>query len=125
MNEEMAATASMKFAFKGQSHQIDANTLINALINYSSVITEANKIFGCGNKNVEVKVNALEKGSFVIDLSVVENAFMGLVSGSLPYLSDLTTVVMGGVYTLQAFERKTREDEGRQRCPEIRQCGHS
>lgn len=113
MNEEMAATASMKFAFTGQSHQIDANTLINALINYSSVITEANKIFGCGNKNVEVKVNALEKGSFVIDLSVVENAFMGLVSGSLPYLSDLTTVVMGvfALYKhLKGRPAKTKED---------------
>lgn len=29
----MASKASMKFAFTGQSHQIDANTLINALIN--------------------------------------------------------------------------------------------
>lgn len=90
MNEEMAATASMKFAFTGQSHQIDANTLINALINYSSVITEANKIFGCGNKNVEVKVNALEKGSYQTYRPARQLCNNHPLS-NLPYLREFST----------------------------------
>lgn len=98
----MEKKASLRFVFTGQSHQIDANTLINALINYTAVINETNRIYGEGNKSVNIKVNALEKGSFVIDLSVVENVFMGLLTDSLSYLADLTTIVTGvfAVYKL-------------------------
>ncbi len=98
----MEKKASLRFVFTGQSHQIDANTLINALINYTAVINETNRIYGEGNKSVNIKVNAIEKGSFVIDLSVVENVFMGLLTDSLSYLADLTTIVTGvfAVYKL-------------------------
>ncbi len=101
----------MRFVFTGQSHQIDANTLINALINYTAVITEANRIYGEGEKSVDIKVNALEKGSFVIDLALVENALMGLISGSFAYLADLITVVTGVFSVYKIFHGKPVKDE--------------
>lgn len=113
MNEEMAATASMKFAFTGQSHQIDANTLINALFHYMAVINAANAEFGGGGRSVNIKVNALKEGSFVVDLTIVENAFMGWVRESLPYLADLTTVVTGIFAAYKIFKghpAKTEEE---------------
>lgn len=55
-------TKSMQIKFEGQEHQIDANTLINVLIHYQTIITEANKELGGGSKNIELKVNAFEKG---------------------------------------------------------------
>ena len=63
----------MQIVFEGQSNQIDANTLINVLIHYQTVITEANKELGGGAKTIDLKVNAIEKGSFIIDVSLVES----------------------------------------------------
>ena len=57
-------TRRMQIVFEGQSNQIDANTLINVLIHYQTVITEANKELGGGAKTIDLKVNAIEKGSF-------------------------------------------------------------
>ena len=86
----------MKITFEGQTHQIDANTLINVLIHYRNVVNEANKELGGGTKNIELKVNAIEKGSFIIDISVIESLVKQLFSGeSIAYLASLCTVIEG------------------------------
>lgn len=88
----------MKIKFEGQTHQIDANTLINILIHYQSVITESNKELSGGAKAIELKVNAFEKGSFVVDVSIVESFIKQVFSGdSVAYLANLGAVV-GGVF---------------------------
>lgn len=90
--------AQMKIKFEGQTHQIDANTLINILIHYQSVITESNKELSGGAKAIELKVNAFEKGSFVVDVSIVESFIKQVFSGdSVAYLANLGAVV-GGVF---------------------------
>ena len=104
----------MKIKFEGQAHQIDANTLINVLIHYQSVISEANKVLGGGSKNIELKVNAFEKGSFIIDVSLVESAIKQIFSkDTIGYLADLGAVV-GGVYAaykkLKGKPAKTKEE---------------
>lgn len=104
----------MKIKFEGQAHQIDANTLINVLIHYQSVISEANKVLGGGSKNIELKVNAFEKGSFIIDVSMVESAIKQIFSkDTIGYLADLGAVV-GGVYAaykkLKGKPAKTKEE---------------
>lgn len=106
--------AIMKIKFEGQAHQIDANTLINVLIHYQSVISEANKVLGGGSKNIELKVNAFEKGSFIIDVSMVESAIKQIFSkDTIGYLADLGAVV-GGVYAaykkLKGKPAKTKEE---------------
>ena len=60
----------MKIIFNGDSGQIDANTLIAALGHYQFIMEAANKEMG-GDKTVELKINAIEKGSFIIDVEVV------------------------------------------------------
>ncbi len=90
-------TKRMKIVFDGQTHQIDANTLINVLIHYQTVISASNKELSGGSKSVELKVNALEKGSFIVDVSVIES-IKGLFSANtMEYLASLS-VVVGGVY---------------------------
>lgn len=87
----------MKIVFAGQSGQIDANTLIVALGHYQTIMSEANKELGA-IKTIELKVNALEKGSFVIDISVVESVFKQIFSGdSIEYIANICAIV-GGVY---------------------------
>lgn len=93
----MMKTKRMKIVFDGQTHQIDANTLINVLIHYQTVISASNKELSGGSKSVELKVNALEKGSFIVDVSVIES-IKGLFSANtMEYLANLSAVV-GGVY---------------------------
>lgn len=105
----------MKIKFEGQTHQIDANTLINILIHYQSVITEANKELSGGAKAIELKVNAFEKGSFVVDVSVVESLIKQVFSGdAVEYLANLGAVV-GGVFAaykmLKGKPAKSEEDK--------------
>ncbi len=87
----------MKIIFNGNTGQIDANTLIAALGHYQFIMEAANKEIG-GGKTVQLKVNAIEKGSFVVDVEVVESLLKSLFSGStVGYVSSIVTIV-GGVY---------------------------
>lgn len=104
----------MQLKFEGQTHSIDANTLVNVLVHYQAVVTEANRQFGGGSREVSIQVNAIEKGSFVIDISVVQGIMQQLFSkDTVEYLAGLTAIV-GGVYAVyKAFKGrpvKTKED---------------
>lgn len=106
---------SMQIVFEGQSNQIDANTLINVLIHYQTIISEANKSLGEGTRNIELKVNAIEKGSFIIDVSLIENVIKKIFSDeAIGYLADLCAVV-GGVFgaykLLKGKPAKTKEEQ--------------
>lgn len=63
-----------KIKFDGEQHQIDANLLVNNLIHTTSIIQELNRNLDSGKK-VEVKIKALEKGSFLIHIDLVESVF--------------------------------------------------
>lgn len=102
----------MKITFEGQTHQIDANTLINVLIHYQNVVNEANKELGGGTKNIELKVNAIEKGSFIIDISLVESLVKQLFSGEgVSYIANLYVVVEGIHRLYKAFKGKPVKTE--------------
>ena len=90
----------MQLKFEGQTHSIDANTLVNVLVHYQAVVTEANRQFGGGAREVSIQVNAIEKGSFIIDISVVQGIVQQLFSkDTVEYLAELVSIV-GGVYAL-------------------------
>jgi len=61
-----------KLKFDGQLHQIDANILINSLIHTTSVIQEINNELNSGKK-IETKIKALERGSFLVHLEIIES----------------------------------------------------
>jgi hypothetical protein len=63
---------SMQIKFDGQENSIDANTLINVLVHYNTIISEANKEYGSSSRSIILKVNAIEKGSFSINLGLKE-----------------------------------------------------
>lgn len=68
---------SFKIKFDGQMHQIDAQVLICSLVHTTTIIQELNKYTDSGKK-IEIKVKALEKGSFLIHLELLETAFESL-----------------------------------------------
>lgn len=108
----MEKDAILKVKFDGQSHQIDANTLINFLIHYTAVINETNRLYGNG-KEVDIKINALEKGSFIIDLSLAAKNFLADIfrKENVSYLADLAGVI-GGVFSVyKIMKGKPVKDE--------------
>lgn len=114
-------TTSMQIKFEGQTHQIDANTLISALVSYQAIIAESNKELGGGAKTIDLKVNAIEKGSFVIDVSLMENLLKQIFSGdTMGYLANLGAVV-GGVYAAyKALKGKPAKTDGDKKAVEIK-----
>ena len=62
-----------KIKFDGEAHQIDANILINSLIHTTSIIQEINRNLDSGKK-IDIKIKALEKGSFLIHIDLIEQA---------------------------------------------------
>ena len=91
---------TMQLELQGQTHSIDANTLVNMLVHYQAIVTEANKQLSGGSREVTLKVNALRQGSFIIDVSVVQNIMSQLFSkDTVSYIADLCGAV-GGVYAL-------------------------
>lgn len=68
---------NFKIKFDGQAHQVDAQVLISSLIHTTTIIQELNKYLDSGKK-IEIKVKALEKGSFLIHLELLETAFDAL-----------------------------------------------
>ena len=92
--------ASLQIKLGGQTHQIDANTLINILIHHTAIVSEINNELGGGNRDVKVKVNALKEGSFIIDLEVEESLKTIFSNDTAQYLAAVVTVFGGviGVY---------------------------
>lgn len=90
----------MQLELQGQTHSIDANTLVNMLVHYQTIVAEANRQIGGGAREVTLKVNALKQGSFVIDVSVVQSLAQQLFGkDTVGYIADLCGAV-GGVYAL-------------------------
>lgn len=96
----------MQISFDGQSHQIDANVLVNTLVHYTSVVQQANMELSGGARNVGIQVNALKEGSFVIDICLTESIKSLFSADTIGYLAGLTTVVTGVFQIYKRFKGK-------------------
>jgi hypothetical protein len=75
--ETVVKDNDFKIKFDGQQHQVDANVLISSLIHTTTVVQEVNRYLNSGKK-IELKVKALEKGSFLCHIELVETAVEAL-----------------------------------------------
>ena len=103
----------MEIKFEGSSHQVSAELLILSLVNYQKVIEVASNYLGQGSRKIDVKVNAISEGSFVLDVSLEQTLLESLFSNdTVSYLANLATIV-GGVYGLYGFfgGRKIKETD--------------
>ena len=108
----MATKDSIQIKFKGQTHQIDSNTLINTLIHYNTIIAEVNKQYGGGSKDISINVNALREGSFIIDISLIENAFKTLFSSDgITYIASIIAISEGVSKAYKKLKGKPAKDK--------------
>ena len=87
----------MVITFEGDSHQIDANTLITVLSHYNNIINIANQEYGGGSRNVRLSVEALQPGSFDIIMSLDEGLKNLFSKDTVEYLAGLAAII-GGVW---------------------------
>ena len=104
----------MQIKFDGQTSVIDANTLISVLLRYQTIVSEANTAYGGGSREVKLQVNAIKKGSFIIDLEVVQSFARTLFSKNtaeyLAAVSGIVTFCYGAYKKLKGKPVKTDED---------------
>lgn len=111
----------MQLKFEGQNHAIDSDTLVSVLISYQQVIQEINRIYGGGSQEIRLQVNALKRGSFVIDIEIVRGLLQQLFSkDSIEYIAALATI-SGAVYKIYKMMkgRPIKNEEDRKRVEKI------
>ncbi|MHB8260600.1 MAG: hypothetical protein ACYDCN_05490 [Bacteroidia bacterium] len=77
MNNEKIVGNDFKIKFDGQQHQVDANVLVSSLIHTTTIVQEVNTYLNSGKK-IEIKVKALEKGSFLCHIELIETTLDSL-----------------------------------------------
>jgi hypothetical protein len=90
----------------GGGNEIEANTYINSLLHFTTVVQAVNKSIN-KNKKVSVKVKANSQGSFIVELGVqsaniVDGIKQMFSPENVSYASDLITVVVA-VYGAAKF----------------------
>lgn len=89
--------------FDGQAHQVDVQTFAYSVLNFATVIKEANR--KQGGSPIEIHIKAPEKGSLVVDLIafITQNqSLLSLIPDKVGVLADLVTAV-GGLYGFHRF----------------------
>lgn len=86
-----------KIIFNSEKHEVSVETLIGCLIHTSNIIQEVNKSLGT-EKKIEVKIKALEKGSFEIHLELVESFLNTLFSRESLTIGGEIVGIVGGLY---------------------------
>lgn len=92
--------------FGGQDHQIEANTLVNTLIHYSAIINQINDIYGEGNIQIDIRINALKQGSFEIGVELLSKSKelidFGFIKEAINYTAGVVTI-LGGLFGTYKF----------------------
>ncbi len=100
-------TNELKLKFDGESHQIEAKTLINSLTHFTSVVEQANSEIK-SSKKIEIKINANQPGSFIVDLFIGTSPVLGQAGAiifnqeTLSYTNNLIKLVVS-LYNMHKF----------------------
>lgn len=95
-------TNDFRIKFGMDSHEIELETLVNSLMFTSNIIQEVNRELESSNK-IEVKIKALEKGSFEVHVELVETVIENLFNKNIVEYGSAIVSVVGGIYGLAKF----------------------
>ncbi len=96
-----------KIIFNQDNHDVDVEILIACLMRTSNIIQEVNRELNT-DKKIEVKIKALEKGSFEIHIELVEKLIESLFSSDAVSYGANIIAVVGGLYGLVQFLKGQR-----------------
>lgn len=107
---------NFKIKFDGQQPQVDANVLVSSLIHTTTVVQEVNRYLNSGKK-IELKVKALEKGSFLCHIELVETAVETLknllTKDNIEYGAAIVASVVG-LIEIKKFLKGKKQKEAKQ-----------
>jgi len=104
------STKNLKIVFGGDSHDIDADVLIESLVSYSLVTQEASAYLSPDSK-VNIKIKASQEGSFELLLDVIADAGNSLFTpNNVAYAAGIVTIV-GGLYEFKKWLSKNGAPE--------------
>lgn len=116
MNHEKIAGNDFKIKFDGQQHQVDANVLVSSLIHTTTIVQEVNKYLNSGKK-IEIKVKALEKGSFLCHIEIVEttlDTLKNLLTKDTIEVGAAIIATVVGLIELTKFLKGKKANDARQ-----------
>ncbi|MCX8480992.1 MAG: hypothetical protein ORN58_03645, partial [Sediminibacterium sp.] len=86
--------------YKGADNEIGIDLFIESLTNYSIVAQEISSQLHRDSK-LDIKIKALEKGSFIVTLEhIIQNVPNLFSKDNISYASGLITVI-GGIYSFK------------------------
>lgn len=91
-----------KIKFGMHSHEIDVNVLISSLMYTSNLIQEINRELDT-DKKIDIKIKALEKGSFEIHIELIESLLKSMFSSETISYADNIISILGGLYGFANF----------------------
>ena len=91
-----------KIVFDSDKHEVDVETLIGCLMHTSNIIQEVNRSLQT-EKKIEVKIKALEKGSFEIHVELIEKLIESLFSSESVNYGASIVAIIGGLYAFAQF----------------------
>jgi len=122
MKNKIKIGNDFKIKFDGQPHQVDANVLISSLIHTSTIIQEVNRYLNSGKK-IEIKVKALEKGSFLCHIELVETAVDALKNLLTKENIEIGAAIIGtlvGLIEIKKFLKGRKAKEVKQQGDETK-----
>lgn len=118
MDEKLIIENDFKIKFDGQQHQVDANVLVSSLIHTTTIVQEVNKYLNSGKK-IDIKVKALDKGSFLCHIELIETTLDSLKNLLTKENIGAGSAIIGGLVGLielkkflQGKKAKKSEVEG-------------
>lgn len=113
IHAEDSFDSNFTIKFDGESHQIDANVLISFLLHTSTIIHEINRRLD-NDRKIEVKINALERGSFLVHIELVETVIESLKNlfngGYVNHAGSVIAIVVGLIQLKQFLQGKEPEN---------------
>lgn len=97
---------SFKIKFDGELNDINVLTFLSSIKNFNDLLQEINLELNRKNNlntNIEVRIKALEKGSFIANIEILKTINETLFSGAgIAYVSGIVTI-MSGIFGLRKF----------------------
>ena len=95
--EDFELRDDFNIRFVGDQNQIDANTFVNYLLHFNTIIQQVNNELA-PERRISVKIKALEKGSFLVHIelqSILEQVVAIFNEKNVSYLANIFSVYTG------------------------------
>lgn len=102
--------ANIKIKFGGKPNELNVNTFLKSLASISTIIDEINNEIGEGQK-LEIKIKALDKGSFLIHLGLITKEAAKLITTIDWDMASKVINILVDIFTLRKFLKGKKPKE--------------